>query len=74
MMETRVHCAKISSGNSVCLYEMSFPKKEFVKKIADAAKQEGITAPLIFCEMVLENVLPEKCLFQYFVTEMTALS
>ena len=44
-METRVHCAKISSGNSVCLYEM-----------------------------VLENVLPEKCLFQYFVTEMTALS
>lgn len=62
------------SGNSVYLYEMGFPKKEFVKKIADAAKQEGITAPLIFCEMVLENVLPEKCLFQYFVTEMTALS
>ena len=41
---------------------------------SDAAKQEGITAPMIFCEMVLENVQPEKCLFQYFVTEMAALS
>lgn len=72
--QTDASGSHLLSGNSVCLYEMGFPKKEFVKKIADAAKQEGITAPLIFCEMVLENILPEKCLFQYFVTEMTALS
>lgn len=71
--QTDASGSHLLSGKSVCLYEMGFPKREFVEKIADAAKQEEITAPMIFCEMVLENVQPEKCLFQYFVTEMTAL-
>ena len=54
------------SGRSVCLYEMGFPKQELVRKVADAAAREGIIVSMIYCEMVLENVLPEKCLFQYF--------
>ena len=71
--QTDASGSHLLSGNSVCLYEMGFPRHEFVQKIADAAKQKGITAPFIFCEMVLENVQPEKCLFQYFVTDLTAL-
>lgn len=56
----------VLSGKSMCLYEMGFPRQELVRKVADAAKHEGIAASMVYCEMVLENVLPEKCLFQYF--------
>lgn len=56
----------VLSGKSMCLYEMGFPRQELVRKVADAAKREGIAASMVYCEMLLENVLPEKCLFQYF--------
>lgn len=50
----------------MCLYEMGFSRQELVRKVGDVAKREGIAASMVYCEMVLENVLPEKCLFQYF--------
>lgn len=56
----------VLSGKSMCLYEMGFSRQELVRKVGDAAKRKGIAASMVYCEMVLENVLPEKCLFQYF--------
>ena len=64
--QTDPQVSTVLSGKSMCLYEMGFSRQELVRKVADAAKRKGITASMVYCEMVLENVLPEKCLFQYF--------
>lgn len=64
--QTDPQVSTVLSGKSMCLYEMGFSRQELVRKVADAAKREGIAASMVYCEMVLENVLPEKCLFQYF--------
>ena len=62
------------SGKSVCMYEMGFPRKESVQLVADTAKELGISTSMIYCEMVLENVVSEKCLFQYFTAEFSKSS
>lgn len=50
----------------MCLYEMGFPQHETVEKVFTAAKAADLSPESVYCEMVLENVVPEKCLFQYF--------
>lgn len=57
------------SGKWVCLYETGWPKMELIDRIARAAKERNIKPEFIFCEMILENTNPEKCLFNYFVAE-----
>lgn len=59
----------VLSGKSVCMYEMGFPRQESVQRVAETAKKLRIPTSMIYCEMVLENILPEKCLFQFFTVE-----
>lgn len=61
--------SEILSGRGICLYEMGFPQHETVEKVYTAAKAAGLSPENVYCEMVLENVVPEKCLFQYFTSE-----
>ena len=60
---------EILSGRGICLYEMGFPQHETVEKVYTAAKAAGLSPENVYCEMVLENIVPEKCLFQYFTAE-----
>ena len=60
---------EILFGPGICLYEMGFPKHEIVEKVFTAAREAGLSPDNVYCEMVLENVVPEKCLFQYFTAE-----
>lgn len=60
---------EVLSGRGICLYEMGFPQHETVERVCAAAKAAGLSPSNVYCEMVLENVVPEKCLFQYFTAE-----
>lgn len=57
----------------MCLYEMGFPQHETVEKVFTAAKAADLSPESVYCEMVLENVMPEKCLFQYFTAERSQI-
>lgn len=64
---------EILSGKGMCLYEMGFPQHETVEKVFTAARAAGLPPESVYCEMVLENVVPEKCLFQYFTAERSQI-
>lgn len=64
---------EILSGKGMCLYEMGFPQHETVEKVFTAARAAGLSPESVYCEMVLENVVPEKCLFQYFTAERSQI-
>lgn len=64
---------EILSGRGICLYEMGFPQHEIVEKVYTAAKAAGLSPENVYCEMVLENIVPEKCLFQYFTAEQSTV-
>lgn len=57
------------SGKCVSLYAFGWPKKEIIAKTVAAAEKENIQPTMIFCEMILENISPDKCLFRYFAQE-----
>lgn len=57
------------SGKCVSLYAFGWPKKEIIAKTVNAAEKENIQPTMIFCEMILENISPDKCLFRYFAQE-----
>lgn len=52
---------------------MGFPQHETVEKVYTAAKAAGLSPENVYCEMVLENIVPEKCLFQYFTAEQSTV-
>lgn len=64
---------EILSGKGMCLYEMGFPQHETVEKVFTTARATGLSPESVYCEMVLENVVPEKCLFQYFTAERSQI-
>lgn len=64
---------EILSGKGMCLYEMGFPQHETVEKVFTTARAAGLSPESVYCEMVLENVVPEKCLFQYFTAERSQI-
>lgn len=64
---------EVLSGRGICLYEMGFPQHETVERVCAAAKAAGLSPSNVYCEMVLENVVPEKCLFQYFTAERSMI-
>ena len=57
------------SGKCVSLYAFGWPRKEIIAKTVSAAEKENIQPTMIFCEMILENISPDKCLFRYFAQE-----
>lgn len=57
------------SGKCVSLYAFGWPKNEIIAKTVSAAEKENIQPTMIFCEMILENISPDKCLFRYFAQE-----
>lgn len=57
------------SGKCINLYAFGWPDKKLVKKVIEAAMKAEIKSEMIFCEMILENTSPEKCLFRYFAQE-----